>query len=718
MVDRKINIFTKVTGAGAVKGLTASMGALLAVVGLVGAALIGLTKAAIGSVSKFLEFEKSVIKINVLLGKTERATANVKERLLELRKAVPTAEFEDLSDAVFTLQSLLGDTEASFELAELAAKAAAATNTDVADVTKALATNIKIFNLNTEESVAWLDKYVKAVNSGIITGEKLSKQVDEGAIAMNRLGASTEETLAVYSTLGGALREEAIKTGLKALANEVLRDKEKFEEAGVATSSFIDLLNSLEGKDIATLGFQGESIQLLEILVASKDQYLEMVDTITNSEGELDDTFSAIEESAGFIFDKASASVDDFAIRAGENFSDVGAAFVTAMGEAGIEEAFDDILAIIVDMKPLLVGIAEIIGTGIGGATVKLLDDWRRISDVITKVDKLLFKVDEKTEKNRIELSKILNIFDLLIDQAERIVGHFEVWGDIIKGNLTVLEGTKLMIADMNQGLREFLGLSTTGVGQTKGAGGAITPGMSVGPLPAEADTSKRLETSEKLTEDAEDRKEIEQEITQELGKRQELHRQRQKSQIDTEKEDRIKAEEDAQKRLATGTSKAIVSALFSGDVAAAFRAVFGGLAQKLLTNALQKGIGSLLSLIPGIGGFLGAIFGAEGFSQKGVLQLARGGAFSRTLTGAIPAIIGEKPGVKETAAALPHNLDGSRVLLNDVLPNFPDVVSAIQGGGGQTVVNINPSVSPLLDIEIAERNIRGNRMRANDIAQ
>ncbi len=338
MVDRKINIFTKVTGAGAVGGLSAKMGALLVVVGLVAAAMIGLTKAAFDSAKKFLEFEKSVIKINVLLDKTERKAANVKDRLLALRKAVPTAEFDDLSDSVFTLQSELGNVEDAFKLAELAAKAGAATNTDVANVTKALVTNIKVFNLNTEESISWLDKYVKAVNSGVITGAKLSRQVDEGAIAMNRLGASTEETLAVYSTIGGALREESIKTGLKAIANEVLSNKKRFEEAGVATTSFIDILNSVEGKDIAELGFGAESAQLLEVLAANKDKYLEMVDAITNSEGELADTFSAIEESAGFIFDKAGASVDDFAIRAGENFADIGAAFIEALGQEDIDE--------------------------------------------------------------------------------------------------------------------------------------------------------------------------------------------------------------------------------------------------------------------------------------------------------------------------------------------------------------------------------------------
>ncbi len=775
MVDRKINVFTKVTGAGAVKGLSLNMGALLAVVGLVATALIGLTKAAFDSAKKFLEFEKSVIKINVLLDKTERKAANVKDRLLALRKAVPTAEFDDLSDSVFTLQSELGNVEDAFKLAELAAKAGAATNTDVSQVTTALVTSIKNFNFTTEESIDWLDKYVNAVNSGVVTGDKLSRQLDEASIAMSSLGGTASDTLAVFSALGGALKEEQIKTGLKAINSEVLRNKKGFEEMGISTTDFNQMLVDLEGRDLAQIFGSVEAIQLLDTLIANKEKYGELVTSIENSEGVLAETFSAVEESAGFIFDKAGAKVDDFAIRAGENFANVGASFVTAMDDAGIDEIFEDILEIIEDATPVLIEIARIIGAQIVGALKPAFDFWSKISDkvviiggLVIDIAKTLGFIKPETESIAGTVSKVATGWDLInehiikaldffisilgitneliasvtiifkgifkvTDQAAKLANQFTILKNIID---PIREAIKRFedeafvkledrLKRINIFLAKIFGIQLGGAGGKGGVDQGIlerVQGLTGEGLIGDDDGIDGVS-------DAKERLEIEEEIQglkiigleslrQARIDEDQARRQAEKDQIKAD-EERIEAEKDAQKRIAKGMSKAIVSALFSGDVAGAFRAVFGGLAEKFLTNAMAKGIGSLLSLIPGVGGFLGAIFGDKGFAEKGVLQLGSGGAFSSVLSKPQLAVIGEKPGVKETAGAFPHNLDGSRVILNDVLPDFPDVVSAIKSSGGSGVtVNINPSISPLLDIEISERNIRGQRMRVNDIAQ
>jgi len=434
--------------------LGAAFGSITSSALIFGTALYAVAAAAVNVTKSFLEFEKNVIRINTLLPKSERETAKVKEQLLELKKALPNQEYQDLSESVYILTSLLQDSGAAFTLAADAGKAAIATNTTAEVTTNALTKAMKVFNMTTEEGLVFLDDYVAAVNAGVISGDKLGQNFGEAAIAMSGLNGSAVETLALFSQLAPALQEEQIKTGIKGVYVEMEKNKEKFEEAGIATDNWNQMLDDLEGRDLAKLFPRADALIFIQALLEQKEAYRDLVHEIETTEGDLDEAFTAYSESAAGIFDAAGTSVDDFSIRVGDKFAEIGASFIAGIGQENIDELLNNIIALLDGMVPPLTAIAELIGTRIK----KGLEDSNgflvSIAELLGDINYLFTGTESSAEGVSLSLidvrdalvtiGNIVNpiywIFKLLEAVILTIGDALRSWGDLFRGQITLLE--------------------------------------------------------------------------------------------------------------------------------------------------------------------------------------------------------------------------------------------------------------------------------------
>lgn len=150
------------------------------------------------------------------------------------------------------------------------------------------------------------------------------------------------------------------------------------------------------------------------------------------------------------------------------------------------------------------------------------------------------------------------------------------------------------------------------------------------------------------------------------------------------------KAAEDRQTKLA-------VTSLFVDSVAAAFRS--GGVKEAALelgmefaTAGAKAGIGAAVTK----GDFRGLFKGYMGFAEGGYIPSA------------MPAVIGDAPGGEYVL---------SRGAVESIAAGYgakggkPGFEYDIPGRGGETVVNINPSLSGLVDVETVKRFRRGSAL-------
>jgi TP901 family phage tail tape measure protein len=802
LADRKINIRVSTTGTREVQGLAGVFGALGAAIPLVTIALGALTIAAVKAAKEFIKFESKLADIKTLATDTSYTLDDFKEQLLGIKKEVPLAELNDLTDAMYKYISATGDVEGAEKAITNISKAAIGNQADVASTTDMLARTMKNFQKDASDAEDIMNKFSATITNANSTGEEFAAVAGDMSAAANFAGLSMEDMMAAYAAGTQTLNPRRVAFGFQSLTANIVDNRKEFEKWGVSTTNLNDTLADLvrlqgemsktEYQDmVRKLVPDMRGMKLLNALVANYDGFKQSLDEINNSEGLMAEKFAVKMDTAEAKIEAMNAAFEDFGLRAGELFTEIGEAFIDAFGETDVEDFLNGILEVIESLVPLLKQIAELLGTGVSTSVKTIAEDLSTIADLIKWINGLFGETDKTADdvgKKSIELSRILHVvleiikliptyienisaaFKGQISIVEALSKNLHVWVDTLKVGFGLAEKTTAELEKQSRMQERAVEHYEDIVNRYKEWGesgqlqsqlergliseeefnkvppGAVDYALGVGFI-TQADIDKARsqwkggtvgETGGGIGGDLSDptkegddkhKQRYEQSHKARIADELELQAIQKNGLTESEllrkkwQDDREEAEKETVDRIVTNARDALTRAIMGQRDA--IKALFG----TYLQNTVQTALSAAFSLVRGGGlgitggflGFLGAIFGAKGFTEKSgkVLQLAYGGAFGKgvhKLSQATPAIIGEGRS-NEIAAAIPLDMNGVRITAGSIIPELEKATGVKFGGnGGNVQIHITERASQWVDIQTAQSNIRGQRIMNNDI--
>lgn len=210
-------------------------------------------------ISSLVDLEKEVAIVQTQLDDLGRDFQPlIRDRVIKTAQEAGLA-FDAVAKAQFEVVSANIDLADSFEILDLAAKAAVAGGLqDVELAFNAALSQVNAFNLSNEEFADVFDKQFNLVKRGIFTYEQFATVVGSVSEAFASMGQDIETANAALAAISQVFTGKQLERGATGLRNAVLRiseAREDFEELGVAVTdargefrSFIDI-----GRDINTV---------------------------------------------------------------------------------------------------------------------------------------------------------------------------------------------------------------------------------------------------------------------------------------------------------------------------------------------------------------------------------------------------------------------------------------------------------------------------------
>ncbi len=265
--------------------------------GIAFAAVGALAKASIG---QFAEFEQSMANVQSVARGTPAEFKKLEDAAL---KAGETTRYSasQAAEALYSLASAgLNATDATNAL-EGALELAAATGSDLATASAAIATTLSQYGLEATEAGSITNVFAAAIANSLATLPKLQASLAKVGPLAGKLGVSLEETTGALQALynGGIRGEEAgtaLKNILSSLANEADPAAQKLAALGVsfadvdpAANSLADVIGRLEEANLSA----GQAFEifgkeagtpLLTILAGGKKGFEELTAAVTDTD--------------------------------------------------------------------------------------------------------------------------------------------------------------------------------------------------------------------------------------------------------------------------------------------------------------------------------------------------------------------------------------------------------------------------------------------------
>ncbi len=346
--------------------------------GIAFAAVGALAKASIG---QFAEFEQSMANVQSVARGTPAEFKKLEDAAL---KAGETTRYSasQAAEALYSLASAgLNATDATNAL-EGALSLAAATGSDLATASAAIATTLSQYGLEATEAGSITNVFAAAIANSLATLPKLQASLAKVGPLAGKLGVSLEETTGALQALynGGIRGEEAgtaLKNILSSLANEADPAAQKLAELGIsfedvdpAANSLADVIGVLEEANLSA----GQAFEifgkeagtpLLTILAGGKKGFEELTAAVTGTNAASEATAIQNATLKG-LFDKLNSAVQSLQIK-----------IVNALNPAlqGIIRFIKNIVDWISKAHPLVLGLgtaAITTAAGVGGLTLAM----------------------------------------------------------------------------------------------------------------------------------------------------------------------------------------------------------------------------------------------------------------------------------------------------------------------------------------------------------
>ena len=307
------------------------------------APLLGIGGAAVKTAS---DFEKSMTRIETLVGLPRNAVDELGKSVLELAGKTATAP-QELADGLYFLTSAGLDSESALKALEATAKGSAAGLGEMESLATVAAAAQNAYGEEVITASQSLDIFGKMVQSGMFKSEELASVLGSQLGLASNLGISMEELGSLISTYTrttgsatdattglsgimmsfakitpkaeaalakatagmkeGGMTADDLRTflGEQGLQKTLLMLQEKFEETGTPMSEFFSKSQALKGA-LGVLGSQTES-------------YTEILSDMEQSQGFVNDAFDRTTETSAFKFNQALTNLKVAGVQLGES---------------------------------------------------------------------------------------------------------------------------------------------------------------------------------------------------------------------------------------------------------------------------------------------------------------------------------------------------------------------------------------------------------------
>lgn len=285
-----------------------------------------------------LDFDKSMTKIRTLVGISGKEVSRFSEEVRNLSKETGVSANE-LAQALFDITSagLRGD--AALQALEMSAKASAIGLGETKSVASALSGVMNAYagsNLSAAEAT---DILLKTVREGKLEAETLAPVLGRVTPLAAQLGIGFEEvgaSIATFTKLGVSAEEAA--TGLRGVLNAIIKPTGEAELALKSYGLSIEKIRKMAGERglmltlkhlMETFGDNDQAIAsmfgnvralttVLGTAGAQAETYEQVLNSLTDSQGALNEAFEVVENTASFQLAQAMQQLKDAMIELGQ----------------------------------------------------------------------------------------------------------------------------------------------------------------------------------------------------------------------------------------------------------------------------------------------------------------------------------------------------------------------------------------------------------------
>ncbi len=266
------------------------------------------------------DFDQAFRKVNVMLKASAEEAEEYKKKIIDISNATGKSA-SDVADAFYQIVSAGFRGADAVDILTIAMQGATGGAADATLTTAALTKAMNIFQLQGAEGAGRaMDVFFGIVDTGLLTFEELAASFPRAASNAAGLGVSMEETGAMFGTLTKVLgtteqAATAVDATLRMLISPSAAMQELFEEWGVSSgpeairqfgglTGVLEKLREATGGEVTAikeLFASDEAMKgVLPLLTKSYDDYVEAVDTVTNSQGRANEALEEMTEGPGF----------------------------------------------------------------------------------------------------------------------------------------------------------------------------------------------------------------------------------------------------------------------------------------------------------------------------------------------------------------------------------------------------------------------------------
>lgn len=323
------------------------------------------------------DFEASMTKIETLVGLSRDQVQAMESDVISLSRTTGVSA-QSLSEALFTVTSAGARGAEAMDILAAASKASASGLGETQSIARAVTASIQAYGSENLSAAKATDVFTAIVREGNLEAERLAPVLGRVIGIASQAGVSFEEvgaSIATYTRLGVSAEESttALRAILSAIVRPTSQSKEALAQLGMTAQDLQGMVNEqgLAGTlRFLLTEFDGNTEALAQLIPsveglsavlgtagAQGEQYSQIVDNISNSQGILNEAFDKTTQTAKFQFNQAINDLRTDSLELGNALLPLATNVLSK-----VRDVMGRVTAILKQMRP------EVIGIGIAAA--------------------------------------------------------------------------------------------------------------------------------------------------------------------------------------------------------------------------------------------------------------------------------------------------------------------------------------------------------------
>jgi len=488
-----------------------------------------------------IDFEKNMTKINTLVGISGKEVNRLSQDVMKLSGTTAQSPVE-LADGLFFLTSAGLRGANAMETLEAVSKGTAIGLGEQADLAKVAAAAQNAYGADTITAAQALDVFGGAVRQGMFEASDLAEVLGTQLGLASSLGVSFEETnafIATYTKTTGDAKAASTSFGgvMMALAKTTPQMERALNKVGMSGDSVREMLGeqglrstlehiktAFENNNVPLTEFFSKSQALkgvLGVLGNQSETYADVLDSMHDSMGMVDDGFGTLEETTGFKMQKAFNSLKlasqelgavmlpvftqivDGAVKLAKAFMDLDSGTKKIIGATGTLIALSGPLATLagglVSVIGMILSPIGLVVVALGVLFKVIYDNWGEVKRVFVNIINYFIDLYNHSSFVRKGVEGIIfgfkalwfsarlmfkNIWAVIKAFAANVISTFKGLAKVIEGTftknpLTIIEGVRQTAAGIQGTLEEAMeGVADNYVEYGEDLGKALEEGL------------------------------------------------------------------------------------------------------------------------------------------------------------------------------------------------------------------------------------------------